>query len=1063
MGKSTGISFGGGGGASTNVDFGTPVGTSTGLDLGSSQNAPSNPTDLGTPLVPIKPPSHPGFLHFNDLTNAIGLGGAAHWVGNEVGTSTHDLENILIHGPGGAVHFLSQLPQHPIRTVGQFVNSVGEDFRPTNLVHHPIYPLIDLTSIADLGASTAGRAAAIRGITERAGAPAFDSLEAAKAAGQEVAYNRAINPVTGVQVPVNQQIRTALFRGAPAERRLINIREGNYKGEGGTTAQDLGDFARSYSWRTAQKITDRLHEAFPEARVPVLGSLVPKVFGSQAERVKSVQRAAMIYQKNALRRPASALVAAARGLSTPEQVAIRVVAEGASIPDRIRFHEQQIEEGGLNARQVAESKKQIILLGRAQKYIYDGEVGGRVTPLIRPEFTKLADIVDQSRLLSHAREGLIGNVLADPNAIGRKLNPLRVIMGESIPELPEKVQNELRYLKGFATKSGNPEAYADKIADAEARLKEAQHREQNPFTLGEEEVSPEYVAHLFRVPYATKPAFRNLLGGGARYAGGKAAPPSTVTHAFKAGYLKHGGGRNDITNLLAESYAEAARYVVLRQARDRILSLSYKSPQDLLAQGVKPENIVAINTDALKGGVSGDLMRQWRSEQFGGAIPEETLNADEVQAIGSQYDELRKQIFQEYNSSMEGNPNYVFADRRLLGGLDEPNPLTGINARAAGRSGLKFVDALNNSVKSAVLYLKPAYLFPNWLGNVALGLIHQGFAAPGNLFKAARLEHKIGGEAVSAIDTLMGGGITDTLLPQQGTLARISKGANYLGGKYGKVIDDPSRRAAFYTEAIRAGYDTPEAVKALVTKPEHVEAAQTIAQRAAKEIIDYEDLGPWEQSVIRRVVFFYPWVKGASRYGLHFFQNHPAASFVNAQFAKEGEKQQEEILGKLPAYAEGLIPFGHVKNNGLPITVNPASASILETPGDVLESLHNLFTGHPNKDLNLLQNLAPFDAALLTLASGTPTGGPDHPGETIFEKGLQQLYGGLPLATAVQSVTSPAGPGRVYPAAQGSYAGVPLNVLIALSRFGLFGGLTPRPYNPGAGSVSAQRETNSIP
>jgi len=46
---------------------------------------------------------------------------------------------------------------------------------------------------------------------------------------------------------------------------------------------------------------------------------------------------------------------------------------------------------------------------------------------------------------------------------------------------------------------------------------------------------------------------------------------------------------------------------------------------------------------------------------------------------------------------------------------------------------LSFIDAVNNATRLAAMYLKPAYGVANLLGNTALNLVQQGWAAPRNL------------------------------------------------------------------------------------------------------------------------------------------------------------------------------------------------------------------------------------------------------------------------------------------------------------------------------------------
>jgi hypothetical protein len=149
-----------------------------------------------------------------------------------------------------------------------------------------------------------------------------------------------------------------------------------------------------------------------------------------------------------------------------------------------------------------------------------------------------------------------------------------------------------------------------------------------------------------------------------------------------------------------------------------------------------------------------------------------------------------------------GIPGVRFVDRRLLGGLDKPNPLLGLMQHGTVRGSVAVLDAINNATRLSVLYLKPAYLAPNLVGNVGMNIVQQGFAAPRNLRNAARLNAEAGPDVVAGVDALMGEGISGALSSQLGPLSQ----ATHFGARqWSRIVDLLPRRAAFLHEAYREG------------------------------------------------------------------------------------------------------------------------------------------------------------------------------------------------------------------------------------------------------------------
>jgi hypothetical protein len=85
---------------------------------------------------------------------------------------------------------------------------------------------------------------------------------------------------------------------------------------------------------------------------------------------------------------------------------------------------------------------------------------------------------------------------------------------------------------------------------------------------------------------------------------------------------------------------------------------------------------------------------------------------------------------------------------------------------------------------------------PNLLGNAALNVLQQGFAAAPNLGRSLALSHRLGPDMAARVDELMGEGYSRILAGDSGIGNKaIQAAANF----WGKGVDTPFRRSAFLT------------------------------------------------------------------------------------------------------------------------------------------------------------------------------------------------------------------------------------------------------------------------
>ena len=197
-----------------------------------------------------------------------------------------------------------------------------------------------------------------------------------------------------------------------------------------------------------------------------------------------------------------------------------------------------------------------------------------------------------------------------------------------------------------------------------------------------------------------------------------------------------------------------------------------------------------------------------------------------------------------------------------------------------------------------------------------------------------------------------------------------------------------------------------------------------IEQDANRHLIDYADMSPTEREIIRRLIFFYPWVKGSTVYSGRFLGEHPAQAGITGQLGQLGYEEQQNELGNVPSWARGIVRVGGT--NALPLTINPNAAAIFGTPGDVLSTLR----GEPGFSA---ENFGTPAAQLLN-ALWT---GRDSLGRQVGrEHALAELYRSQPLYTLMQRLSE-----------DQSRRSYPLTKREALGQFLLGSSLYPRRTN----------------
>lgn len=780
-------------------------------------------------------------------------------------------------------------------------------------------------------------------------------------------------------------VRAAAKAPVPKARSL---RVGDLEVKPETSRSVLGAAAQRTSDKVLQKRGDRNPGGRAEAR---LQKKVGQVLTAQTRTAESIAKG-----------PGAAIIALGRRLNESEQKALQVVAEQAPLEGRITAASARViaaKKPDVRSRHQVE----LDLLSAAKEHltVKDGK------PAFKEK--RLERVYDRMAKVAGDRETLLKNLgmLSDEAVQARTSKAGRVALGQALVNAP------------------------DPVPEIPGQLALINEPKPELFTAG---------ADAVRIPdVATRRGARALQRGatiGSQGTIGKLRAPGSTTHEYTGALREAGVRRQDTTTLVGESSLEAAKYAGLAHLHEIVRQAASPVP-------VRADDI-AVRLDNLKGHerLPADV-RKFIDD------PEEFVRRAKPGEAESVLDKVRASLFinpRELDpqaaaafAKLEQEGKVGWVPRRILGDLAKPSaPL----AAAAGKKAVRTVDTINNASRFAILYLKPAYAIPNLLGNAALTILQQGFAAPGNLARAARLNAKLGPEIAARIDAIMGEGFARAISAHgQGPLSTaVDKAASI----WSKGVDTPFRRSSFIYEARRAGYKTPADLERLLTDPAEAARLNEIALRANREMIDYANLGPVEREVVRRVIFFYPWVKGSTVYAGRLVREHPVKAAVAGEIGQYGSEQAHAELGDVPSYLEGAFPVGGR-------IVNPNSAAILQTPATVGMALKGLITGDIPKAAEASQFLTP--AMSLALAEGlrrNRSGFPYPDGTNAATVAKDVLADSLPQVTLARNL-------RQALAGQGKDRLYPPSVESALAQF-LVGGLYPRHYNPRVLHEQAARE-----
>ena len=908
-------------------------------------------------------------------------GGLLGTIGHVISQGASDLEHAAINSPAG---------------LAQFGKAFGQDVAEQTM--HPLRPNQGHRTLALLGGMAKQTQTDLSHPLRHPGNTLLDTLPLLGGAARVGVAGRTLAEGEGAAAAARQLVKPNY-----GERTL---RVGGAEVHPETSRAAFGAAAQHATDKLLQKTAD----ASPTSRT---GRLVQRAAAATLEKkVGRIVTSEARTQQAIMQGPGAGLVALANRLKLKpaEQKALQVVAEEAPLDQRITAASARVT-GAKDTAARARHQAELDLLHQAKPLL--GEDGAGRPVFAGGSAKRLNVVLGKMRQVAGGREELLKGLglLTDQAVQGRKAHAARVAIGQPLEHPVE------------TPPAGHTPGQLSLIPEpAKPPL----------FAPSEQAV---------RVPDVATKAPRSLGRGGAVGAAGSIGHqklPGSVSHEYTGALRENALRRQDTAQLVGETGMEAAKYAAVQHVHDFARDIARTRPEP-----GSPTD-VAVRLDNLKSSERLPLeVKKFVQD------PEEFFKTASPAEAASMLDKVKSHLFIDPKNldpqaaaefqrlAQEGKIGWV--PKRVLGEFAKPQaPLSAV----AGARAVRAVDTINNAQRFAILYLKPAYAIPNLLGNAALNLLQQGFAAPGNLARAARLNGKLGAEMTARIDTLMGEGVARAISAHGA--GRFSGVIDKAAGGWSKVVDTPFRRSSFLYEARRAGYRTQADLERLLTDPAKQRDLIRVTQTANREIIDYANLTPAEREVVRRVVFFYPWVKGSTVYAGRMLREHPVKAAAIGALGQQGQQWSQNQLGQLPSYLEGLIPAG------AGTVVNPNSAAILQTPAQVAQTVQGIVTGNMPEAAQASNFYTPAISLAAALATRkNPATGFSYKGGTSAAKVAEDvLLGGLPQVTLYRNIKG-AGkhPEKLYPPSLRS----------AILQF-LVGGVAPRRINLAKAHQLAKQE-----
>lgn len=357
------------------------------------------------------------------------------------------------------------------------------------------------------------------------------------------------------------------------------------------------------------------------------------------------------------------------------------------------------------------------------------------------------------------------------------------------------------------------------------------------------------------------------------------------------------------------------------------------------------------------------------------------------------------------------NLNIRLVDARVVESL--LRPLQGGRWGGVGT----FFDAANTLARWSLIYSNPAYVPVNFIGNSFFLLGQQGPRAIEQLVRASKM---ILTDKELAIRVAAETGE----LPYQ---AAISRGRGFdrrtaeIEQKalhaWTAIPDRLPRMAAWIYEAKRLGYQTREdMIKLLEGKDaKHERDRNTVSERSTDIMVRFDRLSDWERGIVTKVLFIWPWIRGATAWPFHYAREFPVATGIASNYARQGEQRRQQLMearGPIPDYRRDMQPLSITDQgpyrtalaiNTAPISPGSTAAQMLEMiRGNVMSALGA--QKEVEQGNRIIDFLNPMWTMLVEGAASQTLRGKSEP---LWKIGAQNALSFIPFASTAWQVYDP--------------------------------------------------------
>lgn len=430
-------------------------------------------------------------------------------------------------------------------------------------------------------------------------------------------------------------------------------------------------------------------------------------------------------------------------------------------------------------------------------------------------------------------------------------------------------------------------------------------------------------------------AIRRL--GQVRHAGGKTKTPPGIGQPNRLINYETGRLRTD-PNVIIEDWQAAQHYDFLNRSKDFLASMGEP------IEGRPNLGWFIVNRNGQK------LPREWKDVDPDSATIASGFDPEDI--IFQDIDEYARAIIAKTGTPEAAN---LLRNSSLEDVVQVPpdvvrhffNSLVGPQGAGAGLSVLaNGADAAGDMVRLSVLYTNPGFVPSNLVGNLGFATFHQGpFYLPGNLVRSAKVlvdprSRDLRNRVLAEV------GYGPTLGAASGGRNVVSRGVQGLARAESRVADDWTRVAAWFHEARKSGYRSGKDQLRLLSDESLRPELNAIRDRVHDGMVNFELLGPVEKAVATRILFVWPWIRGATHYATTFPLNYPIRSALISHAALDARRRKEDI-GIQPSYLQGAFPIGPEDRAGYRQFINPNATSQFSTPLGLAQELSSVLSNRP--------------------------------------------------------------------------------------------------------------------